>query len=127
MNNLTNRQEIIVEQGIRSLRTSDIELQKLKETSSTTNPNYITVLKRIPEYFKTNNLFVLMVLAFNYGEMKGRECERDMIKWNASATFQWMKIYYEENGCFPDTEADLWKWEKEFVNELEAKEGGVHA
>ena len=120
MNNLTNRQEIIVEQGIRSLRTSDIELQKLKETSSTTNPNYITVLKRIPEYFKTNNLFVLMVLAFNYGEMKGRECERDMIKWNALATFHNMKSYAQvHNGQLPKTLNDLKDWEEEVKKGVE--------
>lgn len=119
MDNLINKQEIIIDRGIRSYRTSDIELQKLKETSTPTNPNYITVLKRIPEYFKTNNLFSLMLLAFNYGEMKGRKCERDMIKWNASAIFGWMKLYHKENGCFPDTETDLWEWEKEFVKELE--------
>lgn len=127
MDNLTNRQEIIIDQGVRSFRASDIELEKLGKTTFIENPNHITVLKRIPEYFKTNKLFTLMVLAFNYGEMKGRECERDMIKWNASATFQWMKVYYQENGCFPDNEADLWKWEKTYVHELEAKEGVSNA
>lgn len=126
MDNLINRQEPLIYRGAKVLRPSDIELEKLEQTAFTENKNYIRVLNRIPKHFNTSDLFLCMMLAFNYGEMKGRECERDMIKWNASATFSWLKLYHQENGCFPDTEADLWKWEKTYLHELEAKEGVVN-
>lgn len=123
MENLNNRQEPTVYCGSKVFKASDIELEKLSKTSVTDNRNYLTVLGRIPSYFETESLCACMLLAFNYGEMKGRECERDMIKWNALATFEWMKVYHEENGCFPDTQEDLWNWEKAYVNGLEMKEG----
>lgn len=119
--------ETLIYCGSKTYTWSDKELEKLSKTNFTENPNYMRVLRKIPEYFRTNDLFTCMMLAFNYGEMKGRECERDMIKWNASATFSWLKLYHQENGCFPDNEADLRKWEKAYVHELEAKEGVVHA
>lgn len=98
----------------KAFRTSDIELQKLGKTSIIENPNYITVLKRIPKYFNTSDLVMCMMLAFNYGDMKGRECERDLIEWNASATFYNMKSYAKfHNGKLPETFNDLKEWEKE--------------
>lgn len=118
--------EPLIHNGKQVIRFSDIELQKLGKTSFTQNKNHIAVLNKILEHFETDDLFVCMMLAFNYGEMVGRRCERDLIKHNALATFQWMKVYYKENGCFPKTQKELWDWEKEFVNELETKEG-VHS
>ena len=105
----------------------DEQLVILGKATFTDNRNYQRVIRAIPEHFGSNDIFACMMLAFNFGEMKGRECERDKIKWNASATFSWLKLYHQENGCFPDTEADLRKWEKAYVHELEAKEGVVHA
>lgn len=116
MDNIIN--EPIIHRGSKSYRVSDIELEKLGETTVTNNLNYLKVLKRIPTYFETDDLFMCMSLAFNFGELKGRECERDMIKWNALATFEWMKTYYNKNGCFPDTQKDLWEWEKAYVYKL---------
>ena len=127
MDNLINIQEPLIHCGAKVLRPSDIELEKLEQTAFTENRNYIRVLNRIPKHFNTSDLFLCMMLAFNYGEMKGRECARDMIKWNASATFSWLRLYHQENGCFPDNEADLRKWEKAYVHELEVKEGAVNA
>lgn len=119
--------EILIHRGSQTYTWSDKELEKLGKTTFTEKPNYMCVLKRIPEYFGTNDLFMCMMLAFSYGEMKGRACEAEKIKWNAGATFGWMKIYYEKKGCFPDTEKDLWDWEHEFMNELDAKEGMSNA
>lgn len=85
-------------------------LKELATMPFTENFNYIRVIRSIPTYFDTNDIYICMMLAFNFGNARGRECERDMIKHNALATFGWMKRYHKENGCFPDTEADLWKW-----------------
>lgn len=117
--------EILIHRGSKTYTWSDKELEKLSKTNFTENPNYTRVLRKIPEYFRTNDLFICMMLAFNYGEMIGRRSEAEKIKWNASATFGWMKIYYEKNGCFPDTQKDLWDWQKRFVEELERTEGAL--
>lgn len=97
------------------------ELERLDKATITNNVNYIKVLSSIPQHFQTDDLFICMLAAFTFGNEKGRECEKDMIKWNASATFQNMKVYHQENGCFPKTQRELWEWEKEYVNELEKK------
>ena len=102
-------------------------LNEIKKTSYTENKNYINVIKQIPMYFKTDNLFKCMMLAFNFGELRGRECEKDKIKWNALATFQWMKTYYDEKGYLPDTLEDLETYEKEFLNNLGMKVGDHNA
>jgi len=95
------------------------QIKLLGETTIINNPNYLKVIKAIPTYFDTNNLMMCMTLAFNFGEMKGRECERDLIKWNASATFYNMKSYASEhNGELPDTFKDLKNWRKEIVSQV---------
>ncbi len=127
MDNLINKEVQIYSVEDAFIKWDSIELKKLGKTHFIDNQNYRRVLRKIPEYFRTNDLFTCMMLAFNYGEMIGRKCEAEKIKWNASATFSWLKLYHQENGCFPDTEADLRKWEKAYVHELEAKEGVVHA
>lgn len=117
MDNIIN--EPIIHRGAKSYRASDIELEKLGETTVTNNLNYLRVLKRIPTYFETDDLFMCMSLAFNFGELKGRECERDMIQCNALATFYNMKSYASlHNGKLPKTFDDLKKWEEEYHNKL---------
>ena len=117
MDNIIN--EPIIHRGSKSYRSSDIELEKLGETTVTNNLNYLRVLKRIPTYFETDDLFLCMSLAFNFGELKGRECERDMIQCNALATFYNMKSYASlHNGKLPKTFDDLKKWEEEYHNQL---------
>lgn len=117
MDNIIN--EPIIHRGAKSYRASDIELEKLGETTVTNNLNYLRVLKRIPTYFETDDLFMCMSLAFNFGELKGRECERDMIQCNVLATFYNMKSYASlHNGKLPKTFDDLKKWEEEYHNKL---------
>ena len=88
------------------------EFERLKELSMTDNKNYIKVLERIPSHFKAeDDVFKCMMLAFSYGELKGRECERDQIKWNSMATFYNMKTYASKhNGELPKTPNDLKEW-----------------
>lgn len=122
MENLEKCKELVVEQGIKSYSQSDRWLEELKEKSAIENPNYISVLKRIPSYFKVSDFYKCMMLAFKFGESRGRECEKDLIKNNASATFSVMKLYHQVNGCLPKTEKEMWKWEKEFLCTLEMEE-----
>jgi hypothetical protein len=89
-------------------------LKELEKTAFTENMNYIRVIRSIPTYFNTNDIYACMMLAFNFGEQRGRECERDLIKWNALATFYNMKSYaYTHDGKLPETFNDLKEWEKE--------------
>lgn len=127
MDNLTNIKEPQICYCGQGVRFSDTELKKIGETTFTQNKNYVEVLNRIPEHFDTDDLFVCMMLAFNYGEMVGRRCKRDLIKWNSLATFQWMKMYHEENGCLPKTQIQLWDWEKEFISKSKVEEGVCNA
>ena len=121
--------EPIIHSGSKTYRASDRWLKELGETTITNNRNYLTVLRRIPSYFETEDLFLCMSLAFNFGELIGKECERDMIKWNALCTFNNMKIYAQEhNGELPTTFDDLKKWEKEreeYHNQLTESEQSV--
>ncbi|MCI9093139.1 MAG: hypothetical protein HFF36_05035 [Coprobacillus sp.] len=106
--------EPLIHSGAKVFRPSDIWLEELTKTQIIQNPNYITVLNRIPEYFDTNDLSTCMMLAFNFGEQRGRECERDLIKWNVSACFYNIKVYaHEHNGQLPKTLNDLKDWEEE--------------
>lgn len=93
------------------------ELERLEELPMTENKNYIKVLEKIPSHFKAeNDVIKCMMLAFSYGELKGRECERNQIEWNSTATFYNMKIYASmHNGELPKTLDDLVKWEKEII------------
>ena len=92
----------------------DEQLVILGETTFTDNRNFQRVIRAIPENFGSNNIFTCMMLAFNFGEMKGRESERSKIKWNATATFQNMKSYAQvHNGQLPKTLNDLKDWEEE--------------
>lgn len=89
-------------------------LKELTAIPFTENLNYIRVIRSIPKYFKTNDIYMCMMLAFNFGNARGRECERDMIKWNALATFHNMKSYAQvHNGQLPKTLNDLKDWEEE--------------
>lgn len=92
----------------------DDQLTILGKTTFTDNKNYQRVIRTIPEHFESNDIFACMMLAFNFGEMKGRECERDKIKWNALATFHNMKSYAQSHdGQLPKTLNDLKDWEEE--------------
>ncbi|WP_050637684.1 hypothetical protein [Candidatus Stoquefichus sp. SB1] len=92
-------------------RISDIWLEELGKTTIPGIPNYITTIKRIPEFFNEENLLMCMILAFNFGELRGRECERDLIKRNASACFYNMRSYADaHNGELPNSQEDLKKW-----------------
>lgn len=96
-----------------------IWIKELEQLPFTKNENYIRTLKEIPKHFESENLFFCMMLAFNFGEQRGRSCERDLIKNNSLATFQWLKFYFNENGCLPNSLNELWIWKKEFAKELE--------
>lgn len=117
MNIDDNVEMIVIHNGQKILRPSDIDLEKLGKTPIIENRNYLNALKRIPDYFNTNDLFTCMMFAFKYGENKGREYERDLIKWNALATFEWMKKYFKDNGYLPETQKDLYNWEKRYLCE----------
>ncbi len=92
----------------------DEQLAILGKTTFTDNRNYQRVIRANPEHFGSNDIFACMMLAFNFGEMKGRECERDKIKWNALATFHNMKSYAQAHeGQLPKTLNDLKDWEEE--------------
>ncbi len=91
-------------------------LKELEQLPFTENENYIRTLKEIPKHFESENLFFCMMLAFNFGEQRGKACERNKINWNAIACFQNMKFYaHKHNGELPKTYNDLYK----FVEELE--------
>lgn len=92
-------------------KSSDRWLEELAETKPIDNLNYRTAIKRIPEYFETNDLTTCMMLSFKLGELRGRECEADKIKWNALACFENMKFYAREhNGELPKTQQELKDW-----------------
>lgn len=94
------------------------QLELLGKTTIPDNSNYLKVIRAIPQYFKSNDLFMCMITAFNFGEMKGRECERDFIKWNALATFYNLKAYANlHNGKLPKTFNDLKQWEEAYYNQ----------
>lgn len=97
----------------------DEQLAILGKTTFTDNRNYQRVIRAIPKHFGSNDIFACMMLAFAFGEMKGRECERDMIKWNALATFQNMKSYAQvHNGQLPKTQKELKEWIEETKKEV---------
>lgn len=92
-------------------RISDEWLQELAKTTIPSNANYITTIKRIPEYFNYDEPLMCMILAFNFGELRGRECERDLIKWNALACFYNMQSYAKaHDGNLPKTQQELMAW-----------------
>lgn len=111
--------ESLIYSGSRVYTQSDKELEKLSNLSFTENRNCIRVISRIPEYFETNDLFTCMMLAFAYGDDRGRFCERDLIKHNEFALFYSMKTYASlHNGELPKTPKDLEQWKNEIVKEL---------
>ncbi len=90
-------------------------LSNLDNTPFTQNKNYINVIQNIPTYFGTNNLYFCMMIAFNFGNLIGIKCERDLIKWNSLATFQYMKLYAKDHdGKLPKTFNDLKEYEKQY-------------
>ena len=93
-----------------------MEIDKIKETNMSLNKNYIRVLNKIPKHFKLDNDLEKMILAFNYGEMIGRKCEKDTIEWNAFACFQTMKMFYKLNGKLPQTQQELQKWKDSYLS-----------
>lgn len=99
-------------------KTDEIELKELSKTTIPQNQNYIEVLKRIPDYFNitAGNEIMGLILAFNYGEIVGRRCEKDLIKWNALATFYNMKSYASKhNGELPKTQQELHEWLDDYI------------
>lgn len=103
-----NKQETMIHSSSKVYSISDIWLEELGKTTIPCNPNYITTIKRIPEFFNEENLLMCMILAFNFGELRGRECERDLIKRNASACFYNMRSYAKaHNGELPKSQQEL--------------------
>lgn len=93
-------------------------IKKLSNTSL--NENYIDVIKAIPDKFNVQgDIDKAMLIAFNYGEMVGRSCERDMLKWDNSAIFENIRTYASiHNGNLPNSLDDLAKWVNDFVSDI---------
>lgn len=93
----------------------------IKELSNTSlNENYIDVIKAIPDKFNVHDdIDKAMLIAFNYGEMVGRSCERDMMKWDNSAIFENMRTYAGfHNSNLPKSLDDLIQWVNEYVRSI---------
>lgn len=90
-------------------------LEKLSTTPPTENTNYLRVIEKIKKQFKES----APIVCFNFGMMKGRECEKDLLTWNATATFHNMKTYASHhNGVLPDTQKELHEWIEATCKEL---------
>lgn len=86
-------------------------LQELATMPFTENLNYIRVIRSIPTYFDTSDIYMCMMFAFNFGNARGRECEQEKIKWNSLACFHNMHAYANaHDGKLPKTQEDLKTW-----------------
>lgn len=87
------------------------QLEELSSQETEINQNDIQTIKKIPAYFNSDDPVKNMILAFMFGKSRGRECERELIKWNALACYHNMITYSKmHSGALPESYQDLITW-----------------